>query len=172
VVFIYSLFISCEKTDEFRPNSLQTPIITGYVLTDMVGNFIGVVGEPNTRRYCTDAFGSWYVLSCLPNPVTVGLGIIIEAPTDSVLKQVWLTPAIYFGESSNFQSYDPTLILIGGYPILKYETYGNNIIIPVIKQGEDDTGYFDERILPDGFYRVYVRLGSILLWDNILILRN
>ncbi|NTW33629.1 MAG: hypothetical protein HGB12_13590 [Bacteroidetes bacterium] len=179
IFLIITSIISCNKKDsEIRLPSFQTPIVTGYQMRDIVGNFMCNVGNPNIKlgNNSNDYSTSEYYMSCYPNPVHESgiFSIYIKTPTDSILKQIWVTPATNDGEENANSNTDLTLLFAGGCPIFELETYLNHIYVPMVKSSVHDSlgTPINGVSYPSGFYRVYVKVNNILLWDNIYLSNN
>jgi hypothetical protein len=160
-------FISCNKKDsEMRLSSLQTPVITGYQMRDIVGCIMSNIGDPNIKLI--DGSNKYSFVS-YPNPVSGNFMISMKTPADSMLKQIWITPAVYKGDGNTISASDPNIFVAGGFPILEYETYSDDLYISMTKPNTGDSLGFNGIPFPDGFYRIYVKVNNTLLWDNLYL---
>lgn len=165
-MFIFGLFIQCDKEPVPRLSNLEVPVVTGFEFKDDNNYLIGSVGIPNNNIYgdiCDEESntlkgiidGYYFVkLNVYPNPCSDYLRIelyyggpyniwIVKANySESIPTQYWIG-------SNNFYA--------GGAPIISIK--GNTSSNIVIGTGN----------LEPGYYRLYVEYCNTLLWENVLV---
>ncbi|MCK9617016.1 MAG: hypothetical protein M0R21_04190 [Lentimicrobiaceae bacterium] len=162
LIFLIVLFIiSCSKEDnEFRLSDFSIPTINGYYQRDLVANIIGIVGTPNVRLGNSTGFNnSIYYFFCYPNPCSKGLcAIHIKAPIKNEIKKLWITPAYFNNQGSNnsIDLNNSSNIFIGGSPVFQTEFTSNDLTVNLSQ-------------IPNGYYRIYLKVNGYLLYDNLLI---
>jgi hypothetical protein len=169
-LLIVVVYISCTKKtpDEFRDSSLDAPIIDSYIARDEYGMTMGIFGNstPNVRFFNgTDFISSQYSFIAAPNPIHSNsnhswlsvCNVYMFSP-EGTNKKIWIVRA---NAPAGNQYHDAGLLVAGGMPVFKHETFSNFLSIGFNK--------IRANISP-GFYRIYVRMGNELLYDNLLIL--
>jgi hypothetical protein len=159
-ICISALFISCTKESAIglRTDELQSPVVTGYYMRDEQGAVMGVFGgsTPNVKL---EHNNKEYFLTIFPNPIRKDRGayLYLKSPPNT-LKKFWITKANNPRGVNNLNS---TVLVAGGMPIFQMETYGNWLYIDAntVFQG-----------LPEGYYRAYLKINDVLLYDNLLII--
>ena len=153
--------ISCTKENyELRLSDFNTPLIKGYYLRDDFGNFNGIVGIPNTKQGSDNDYeNSQYYFSFFPNPAENFCNIDLKAPTYGEIIKLWITPAnMYNYESTNSIFFNnANNITIGGSPVYQTEFHSNSFI------------GLDLSNIPNGYYRIYLKVNDYLLYDNLVI---
>jgi hypothetical protein len=159
--FLGLLFLTaCNKKEDVsvRTGDLDVPLVTGFEYRDDLGNTLMHVGVPNIKN--REAGISLYTY---PNPsrnkFAVDLSTYFWPTVPEVETHIWVTAARIDGMQPqlNFAgSYTP---VIGGQPLIEFKNlpYQSNQIM------------LDLSAFPAGAYRVYARVGEVLLWDNILL---
>ncbi|MCK9447404.1 MAG: hypothetical protein M0Q41_00350 [Bacteroidales bacterium] len=160
LIFLFAIAISsCTKEDtELRLPDFTTPSIKGYYQRDFHGLSMGIVGNPNVRLgNGTDYTNSTYYFVTYPNPSSDNvLFIYVKAPTDHEKKLVWITPAYWDNQGSNYIINKDNYIIIGGHPYIQAEFTSDHLMI-------------DVSLVPQGYYRIYLKVNDHLLYDNIVI---
>ncbi len=153
---------SCTKDEaDLRTSSFETPVVKGFIMRDPNGWIIGNIGNPNVKiGDPPNGTNSSFSVEVYPNPAVNLCHVHIISPNEDEIKQVWLTRA-----TASDQLYNSAGILnmnalkIGGYPLFQALV------------SDDDVG-LDLSKLEDGFYRVYVKMGGLLFYDNLVIYKN
>ena len=162
LLFLFGSLIllgGCSKTDEDIPrlSDINTPILTGFTLRDDLGVKMRVVGVPNVVNsiYSNDIKNPDYEITFFPNPAFQFGYLDIKTPQSNTLKKVWIVKGKTDDTSPN-ASIDMGMQngIIGGQPLLHIQTRDN------VLEFQD---------LPDGYYRIYVKVDSKLLYENIII---
>jgi hypothetical protein len=168
-LLIVVVYISCTKKnpDEFRDSSLEAPIVDSFIARDESGVTMGIFGNsvPNVRFFNgIDFRSSEYSFLAFPNPIytnsTYRLSVcnVYMFSPEGTNKKIWIVRA---NAPAGNQYHDASLLVAGGMPVFKHETFSNFLSI--------DFNKIRANISPD-FYRIYVRMGNELLYDNLLIL--
>ena len=166
LVFISTicLLYSCTKeTADLRSSDFEIPIVEGYYVRDPMANIIGMAGNPNVRLvYNPNPALSTraYSLIVYPNPCKEICAIAVVTQTGNEPKKIWITKAAV-SEQFAKSSIDLNMVnmYVGGSPVKQFETDSDNIHI--------DTSTFDE-----GYYRVYIKVGDVLLYDNLVVYKQ
>jgi hypothetical protein len=174
LIFFTIALLGCSKKEPtYRLPSFEKPIITGYTALDEVGNYLYTVGKPNIKTTYgeqestisnngTDIsvdYSSAYEFIVFPKPCINHLNIIAFSPQKSSTKKVWIVNAHYYTEETisnnlGFQSFNS-----GGTPLIQIEFTGND-------------EYLDVSSLPNGYYRIYLSVDDIILYDNLVVDKN
>jgi hypothetical protein len=163
-ILIILLIVStaCSKDEEdTRLSSFQTPVVTGFYVRDGNGWVIQTIGVPNVKLGNTsNDITSAYLVLLYPNPANERCSISIHSPSGDEIKKVWLTRANP-GEQlyNSFRMLNMSIMSLGGYPLFQEETTGTNLSLDLSK-------------LESGYYRLYVKINEILLYDNLVIDKN
>lgn len=156
---IITFLFSCNKNDnEFRLSEFQTPVVTGFLLRDVTGSVIKEIGTPNVKLsdISNDQQMAKTSFVVYPNPSNHVIAITIESSSFMEAK-IWVVRANYVEATSNYGDYlNSNTLIAGGSPVFYMESSSNTVLI--------DARHFEE-----GFYRIYVKRGDLLLWDNLII---
>lgn len=157
------LSFACKKESEtVRLCNLQTPVITGFQFVDATGNYIGKIGEPNTNTsvYLNNSGTSSIAMFIYPNPSHGMIAIQIKADDISDAK-IWISRAIYNGAPSDIANLAGCNTMVaGGYPVFQMlKVNSKSVMVDLFNTG-------------DGYYRVYIQIHDILLWDNLIVSKN
>lgn len=160
LIFISISILSCSKDDSnIRVSNLETPILTGFLLRNITGDVIGKIGFPNIKLGNeSNDNNSEYFFSTYPNPIKDKASIYIKSPNTNTTKKVWIVHAEYNNNISNAETSigNATLLSAGGSPIFYGEISSNDI-------------HLDLSNLNEGYYRVYVNIDGLTLYDNLII---
>lgn len=155
--------ISCTKeASDIRLSEFAPPRVTGYELRNTQGVPTGVVGVPNIKLGNeSNEYNSEYHFSTYPNPCSGACYVDVKTPSPNETKQLWVVEALYYSNNTcnttNFGN--ATLLDMGGTPLIESEISSNNIA-------------FDLSQFKDGYYRVYLKIGDLLLYDNLAITKK
>ncbi len=152
-------FLSCTKEQaDYRLPGFDTPVITGYHMRDPNGWEMGIIGTANVKLSDSDSpLTSRYSILIYPNPCITTFNMHIVAPENNQIKKLWITRANISGNLSNSSVYlNMNAINIGGFPVFQTDFTSEQISIDVSK-------------FEDGFYRVYLKTGGFILYDNLVI---
>ncbi len=154
--------LSCSKEEsEIRLSEFDTPIITGFEFRNIQGQKIGYSGTPNIKlgNESNDS-NSEYFFSPYPNPCIDLCSVYIKVPNSGTTKYIWIVQAEYHDNISNIiTDLGSNTISLGGTPLIESEFTNNNII-------------FDLSCLTEGYYRIYLKVDDIILYDNLVITNN
>jgi hypothetical protein len=165
VVFITFIFIGCTKEEaDFRLPQFEVPVIHGYFARDAAGSHMGIYGydRPNVNLGDHSDFRqARYFFMFFPNPTHNSVGIYAKSPDESEVKKLWITRAVLRPpfDVGTVWADDKNNFIAGGAPLLQREFTGENI-------------YLDLTDLPNGYYRIYVKINNLLLYDNLVIDRT
>lgn len=170
IIAIILLFEGCSKDDEgINSPVLSPPILTGFELLDEFGVQFGQIGYPNTRVTNEDVTHSGHLplhpnISCYPNPVSDRLAVRIYIENEGRQK-VFITIVEGIFSSDNEEPILSNMVISefssGSLKESEYEMY-SGIHTTVLSLGD----------LPDGYYRIYVKVGDELFWDNLIIAKE
>lgn len=165
LLYLIILFItinSCTKKDtEIRLSEFESPTITGFILKDEVGEIFKRIGVPNIKLGSeSNEWTSPYYFSIYPNPSIERIHVYIKTPAEEELKKVWITQANVDNQvAGDFIGINNAYnINIGGSPLVHAETTSNSVSINL-------------STLPEGYYRIYIKVSEHLLYDNLIIYR-
>lgn len=149
-----TIFGCSKKNDLVRTSDMSVPQITGFQIRNEVGSITKIVGLPNIKLN-DDQLN--YKFTFFPNP-TKDIGMLyIYTPKSNVAKQIWVVQAQYDNFAEDFRIGNGMIInFIGGTPLFNLETTSENVALNL-------------KDLYNGYYRVYVQIGDVLLYDNIII---
>jgi hypothetical protein len=139
------------SNDKATPDQTAIDLVTGITFRQAPDDSPQVFGNPNVR------VSNQFVL--YPNPVHQT--ILLESP--SLITSVWVVPAhaqkIYqtanFATILNASTYSETAI--SSHATLSLSGQSNNTVTMTIAT------------LPEGYYRVFVKIGGTLYWDNLYV---
>ncbi len=157
------IFLRCSHDEVFPENGFEVPVINGFAMRDEAGNFIGHQGyyKPNIKlgNQGNDFMQSEYSFITFPNPAFNRFHLMFRTAENYEEKQVWLVRAVM---------HDPL-----GIPDIRIDDNVNLVVnTPLIKFTTDlNDAVLDVRNLPEGFYRIYVKINDHLLYDNLVIYR-
>jgi len=160
LIFVISipLIFSCTKAENyFRLSSFETPIIEGYNLRNLFGDYVGSVGNPNVKN---GDYDSEYFFRFYPNPAIENCYLYTKSPTTLSLKKLWITMAQFGDRITNYSNnIGMNNFYIGGVPLIQIEFNGDNIQI-------------DLSSLEEGYYRIYIKIDENILYDNLVIINS
>lgn len=165
IIILVSLLIGCDKEYETRLADLKTPVCTGFYLTDQMGYDYKIIGHPNVKRNDSpdgNANNSNHHLAVFPNPAysdRIYIAVISKLPSRN--KTVWMVAATVDIEMEPmYQVMNSSYLIAGGNPVFS---------------SENDSSFIsrvDLSNIPEGYYRVYCQVDDVLLWDNIIFLKE
>jgi len=165
LIFALVAVSGCTKEEaDFRIADFATPFIHGYFARDEAGNPMGVYGyaQPNVNLGDKSSFyESNYYVTIFPNPTHNYLSVYTKSPEPNQMKKLWITPAILRPPFENGAVLTDSWnnFVAGGYPLLQLKFMENN-------------AYLDLTDLPNGYYRLYLKVNDQLLFDNLVIDRE
>ncbi|MBI9037989.1 MAG: hypothetical protein JEY97_07645 [Bacteroidales bacterium] len=162
-IFIYfillSLIFSCTKDEpDLRLSDYEIPKIEGYYVRLPDGSSIGQVGTPNIKQgNGSNYFNSEYFFVFYPNPTNRTCCVHVKSPSIQETKKLWITQARYVNQLPN-SSVDLGMINldVGGAPLIQKVFNSDHIAI-------------DLRSLAQGYYRIYLKVGEHIYYDNLVI---
>jgi len=160
-VFITVLFFSC-TSESGNPSSYspfdEMPVVTGLFFTSEVSpEVIAVWGNPSGRSFCKPSIGDY---------TNIGFAI----PEQNVVK-VWVVPARLPQQESKevINTLNAHFDVLNGLSV-------NTLLNEVMNVGSYGLEYHftdsQGRLLPEGFYRIYVQSGDWLKWCDVFNFRN
>ncbi|MFO7829115.1 MAG: hypothetical protein R6V23_10865 [Bacteroidales bacterium] len=166
VIFLISLAVlvsSCSDEEaDMRLSNLETPVVTGYEWRDLNAQLVKTIGTPNIKLGNeSNDYSSAYYFKSYPNPCSDELAVFVKMPNPDQTIKSWIVQAQYTDQVTNSpnQIGNSVTMHAGGASILQQEFSGNVTI-------------FDVSELKNGYYRLYLRVDGILLYDNIYVNRN
>lgn len=154
-----SLLTACSKEEApERLPGFDVPVIAGYEMRSGVGDLIGRIGYPNIKLYEGESYNSSkYFFASFPNPASSMINIFVQERDAPGIKKIWMVTGRLQGDPEkstiNQGMYS---FYAGGTPLLQGEFSGSNIGI-------------DLRDIPEGYYRIYLKIGEVILYDNIAV---
>jgi hypothetical protein len=159
-VLLLTIVFGCSKTDDssIRLADMDTPTLTGFVLRDVSGSPVGIIGTPNVNSQLTgDPSAINYSIVAYPNPCKRILALMIQTPNPNASQKIWIvkgkTDATLSNSGINLGMNTATA---GGQPLLQATTSGTSLTLDVSS-------------LPSGYYRLYVKVEDKLLYDNLIL---
>jgi hypothetical protein len=152
-IFLAILSASCEKEETSMPVNLYAPVIHGYFQTNGYGDKIRMVGSYDMKISVPSLNSSpkSICINSFPNPCNKF--IIVYIGGAGILKKIWIVPANYSNGSASLLN--ANFLSVQGQPVFSYETTEDGL--------EIDMSRYKYK-----YYRVYVKIDDILLWDNIV----
>lgn len=160
------MLFSCEKKSgqdpqpqiHQEPQASQEHLITGFIFKDVNGNPVGDKGTPNVKTKL-QAGGNSIEIAIYPNPTENLIAVRLFNPNPNAKKEVWVVAAPQSKELASYNFPQANSALIGGQPVFQIKSDNGSM------QGSFT---IDLSKFPEGAYRVYAKIDSTLLWDNIL----
>lgn len=166
VLLILCKLISCTTEDESLFSvGFDPPIVHGIMSTNIFGEYQGYIGNPNVRIYDSRLKTSGEELSTcnlklFPNPTQSFVNISITGDHGKNREIHVLEARNTLYRINTYYSYFNAVFLYNsGQPVFSTVTDAELITL--------DVSSFHE-----GFYRVYLKIGDILLYDNLLVFRQ
>ncbi|NOR86039.1 MAG: hypothetical protein GQ527_00375 [Bacteroidales bacterium] len=154
---------SCSKTPgETRLNSFEIPTVTGFVFKNEEGVSMGSYGGPVNNKISDKGSGqeSSYYLNVFPNPSNDFYSVYTKVPSPSIMKHIWIVQATYNGELSNTEINNNAVNLVaGGAPLIEVNSQSEIVRINISS-------------LNEGYYRIYMEAGDIILYDNLIVYKG
>ena len=160
-VFITTLFFSC-TSESGNPSSYspfdEMPVVTGLFFTfENSPEVIAVWGNPSGGSFCNPSIGDY-------TKIRFGIGEAIKV-------KIWVVPARLPQQKSD----EIINSMNAHFDVLT--RMGVNTLLDEIRQPgfyEIEYHFTDaqSRLLPEGFYRIYVLSGDWLKWCDVFNFRN
>jgi hypothetical protein len=160
--------ITCNESDIPVFYSRIPVVVTGINITSEVGPEIigqwGIVTVNGGERK------SYFFPTPYPNPIKSSTSFRYAIPKESDVK-IWIVPAILSTAiDKQYKQHSNALLNTPPYAIIKP-------LIDERKKAGIYIFYWDTKdaygnFVPGGFYRVYLKAGTSLLWQDILIVRS
>ena len=166
IIFALCLLFSCSKKDDLAVPSLQTVTISGYQVRDELGNIAGDVGFPDirignvTNYYSTE--NDFFFIS-FPNPSTSHVLVSVQSKSHAIAK-LWMVKASLSTSAQTEQSVQmlgANQFVSGGNTVFEIDS------LPVFSSHSLFSLNYEN--VPNGYYRLYLQMDNILLWDNIVV---
>lgn len=155
-----TLLLGCSKSDDntIRLSDMETPALTGFSIRDVTGNPIGTIGSPNINTRIEGTSGNAeYSIIAYPNPCKSMLALMIQSPNPNAAKKVWIVKGKVDAALANSGiDLGMNTAIVGGQPLLQATTVATDLILDVSS-------------LPNGYYRLYVKVEDRLLYENLII---
>jgi hypothetical protein len=161
---LFLIFLGGCSEDEMIPDTgLEVPVIHGYYARSEAGYSMGIYGysTPNVKlgNQSNDFMQSEYAFITFPNPAHNIYQVMINTPGQEEIKKIWLVQAVM---RDPFQipavASDGNSNMIVNSPLVQITTRQNHALLDVTN-------------LPEGYYRIYVKVNNHLLYDNLVIFR-
>ena len=169
---IIFLFTSCEKEQQDQQATFSTPQLTGFVCRNEAAVVYYTIGNPNIKLY--EAAGTnqdvKYSMLFYPNPnlysdfnqeqfqSQIYFSVSINAPATQL--HFWIESGNYLESSQNYSTYMGANYYLPNEHIidLNLNAYsGKNVFV------------LDVSKVQPGYYRAYIEVNGVLLWDNLII---
>ncbi len=165
LIHLIIFFFGCTKEEaDFRLPEFEVPVIHGYFVRAENSLTVGYLGYATPNVNLGDGATletSNYYLLMFPNPIHNFLTVEIKSPDKTEVKKLWIThavlkPPLYSGTvlTDNWNNF-----VAGGSPVLQ-------------KKFTQNTVFLDLTDLPDGYYRLYIKVNDHLLYDNLVVDRE
>lgn len=170
--FVIFLFTSCEKEQQDQQATFSTPQLTGFVCRNEAAVVYYTIGNPNIKLY--EAAGTnqdvKYSMLFYPNPnfysdfnqeqfqSQIYFSVSINAPATQL--HFWIESGNYLESSQNYSTYMGANYYLPNEHIidLNLNAYsGENVFV------------LDVSKVQPGYYRAYIEVNGVLLWDNLII---
>jgi hypothetical protein len=161
---LISVFGCTKEEADFRVPEFEIPVIHGYFARDINGNGMGAFGyaKPNVNLGDKSSLhDSNYYIIAFPNPMHDFLNVITKSPDENEVKKLWITRAILRPPFDNGTVLTDSWnnFVAGGSPLLQVEFTQKNVFLDLTE-------------LANGYYRVYLKVNDLLLYDNLVIDRE
>ncbi len=175
LLILGSLFLlftfNCRSPNEsipLRSPDGKTPVVTGMYITNSAGEILATWGSVDENVFY-DPYA--YLLVPYPNPTGGRITIPFAVPKTSVI-DIWVVPAILAGQEAPnvVKSQTASFLAPGGLAIRE-----------LIRGRVSEAGHYEwswdgldsnGNEAPGGFYRIYIRAGDYLFWNDILMVRS
>jgi hypothetical protein len=176
VIFFLSLiFVSCSKENDIQKGSVGLPVIRGFQLRNELGDIYGEIGEPDNNIYYPQYSGHFttgFSILCFPIPnrnyyynfyteynSNINIAIFSSKPVNHA--ELWIERALY-NQTEDNNYYTAGGVYASGNPHI---VHIDNIDLTA--------GYNYTQVgtanIKAGYYRVFVKINNVLLWDNLII---
>lgn len=154
-----SLLTACSKEEApERMPGFDEPVIAGYEMRSITGDYIGSIGYPNIKLYEGEDYNSSkYFFAGFPNPASDMINIFVQERDAPGVKKIWMVTGRLQGDpEKSALNQGMYSMYAGGTPLFQAEFSGSSVAI-------------DLRDIHDGYYRIYLKIGEVILHDNIAI---
>jgi hypothetical protein len=169
--FIFLLFLlnSCSKTtDDLRTSGAGTVFIKGYQARNDMGQLLANIGNPDVQlsypagylgiHPIGDAESADLFIFSYPNPGHTSMNVFFYVRDSAATARLWVVPASFTEPGSEAPAFiGSTLFITHEIPVIDsvFEVHKIRSSIRI-------------KELPEGYYRLYLKSGGHLLWDNIV----
>ncbi|MCX6249424.1 MAG: hypothetical protein NTX61_01610 [Bacteroidetes bacterium] len=165
-LFFLPLIVACTKsTSDYRASGSGTVVIKGFEYRNDYGIKLADIGIPdiNLNYPSGELAASYLAILPYPNPANdlMSISIMTKPPFINAMARVWIVPATFNGTGSEETSF-----------------LGNILISPAGKPLMDTTFILSSNLKririksqSEGYFRLYLKSGGFLLWDNIIFLK-
>jgi hypothetical protein len=173
-VFVLVLLISCDSAEMFTASTIEAPVVPGIFVNNELNQPIQEWETPYSPSYefpntGGGVGGNLYPLklrcSVYPNPSYENFMLSFSIPYEGHLK-ITVVPALGPGSDSSINStnYSSNLAITAGKPIITLmDQHINGDFYSYLWNGLDD----EDSVVPDGFYRVYLKFEDYLIWVDL-----
>ncbi len=166
------LFTGCEKENVEQKASLSTPVLTGFICRDEAATTYYAIGNPNLKLHEETGVNqiTEYSMLSYPNPNVYDDGyhhlykhpitIFFRSGAPATSAHFWIESGSYLGSDQNYSTYMGANYFLPSERIIDKEM---NVVM-----GENNF-YVDVAYIQPGYYRAYIEINGVLLWDNLII---
>lgn len=151
IIFLIILLTSCNKEEISFPAGFNAPVIHGYMARDDFGNSVKLIGSDDRKTFDPGLKSMEINIVSYPNPCSEYFTLHVGGA--AISKKIWIIP----GNGSDVLTslINSNCIVVQGQPIYGIETTSEDLRI-------------DLNNFLYNYYRVYVKVNDVLLWDNIV----
>lgn len=169
---LFFLFTGCEKDDVDQKASMSTPVLTGFFCRDEAAAPYYTIGSPNVKLHEATGLNQTteYSMLSFPNPNVFydrydhlykhPITIFFFSGAPATNAHFWIESGNYLSSEQNYSTYMGANFFLPNERILDMEM---NVVM-----GENNFSV-DVRNFQPGYYRAYIEINGVLLWDNLII---
>jgi len=179
-LLILLILTSCSNDQaDIRGTEMDAPVLTGFNFRDDDGNPLNTLGIPNVRTVLnTNDIKTSCKIVVYPNPARDNVSVALYFPNKNATAYIWLVKGTVTDELLNY-SVDGNMLnlVVQGNPVVQYSfeitevnsNSGEGGIKPPGGSERSNSVALNLSTVPEGYYRIYVRIGDALLYDNIIV---
>jgi hypothetical protein len=167
------LITGCESAEKFTASNIEAPVCPGIFITDCESNPEGTWMNPYSPSYYFPGsiVGTTLECSAYPNPDNGCITVSFPIPYNADAK-ITIVPALspYEEEINSYTHFNSTYQISSGKPVMTlFDEELAKGYHSINWRGRDDDG----KIVPDGFYRIYLEFdNSYLVWVDMFLGRD
>ena len=173
LTLLFVIFCGCDKEDVEPKASMTVPILTGFEFRDELGDRYTIVGAPNIKLNDSQENSGLvnYSLISYPNP-NISMSYYGVYFNNRISFSYYSSkPVTYFHFWIERGNYSDDLKNLSTYLGASYFTPNERLVD--LYQYNLNSGnariVVDPAKIPPGYYRAFLEINDVLLWDNLMI---